>query len=143
MREREDANRTRVAGSRDEVEGVVANTLNLSSDGAVGFIDWLDRLVLYWRRSRFADSKHLHNFVVLWIVEQLKVFWPSRFGAFGVWGKGDLVNSEYVFAAKAFPGVFARPPRPSQTHVVMNGGAGDCLLNRIKRTPDYASANDT
>jgi hypothetical protein len=27
-REREDANRTREAGNRDEVEGVVANTLN-------------------------------------------------------------------------------------------------------------------
>jgi hypothetical protein len=49
--EREDVNRTRVAGSRDEVEGVVANTLNLFRYGAsllanpfgVGFIDWLDR----------------------------------------------------------------------------------------------------
>jgi hypothetical protein len=28
VREREDANRTREAGNRDEVEGVVANTLN-------------------------------------------------------------------------------------------------------------------
>ena len=36
-------NRTRVAGNRDEVEGVVANTLNLFRNGAVGFIDWLDR----------------------------------------------------------------------------------------------------
>jgi hypothetical protein len=64
--EREDANRTREAGNRDEVEGVVANTLNgargkrydidgqakgrmsgservkLLRDGAVGFIGWLD-----------------------------------------------------------------------------------------------------
>jgi len=42
--EREDVNRTRVAGSRDEVEGVVANALNLSRKGAVGFIDRLDVL---------------------------------------------------------------------------------------------------
>ena len=42
MREREDANRTREAGNRDGVEGVVANTLNLFRNGAVGFIDWLD-----------------------------------------------------------------------------------------------------
>jgi hypothetical protein len=64
--EREDANRTREAGNRDEVEGVVANTLNgargkrcdidgqakgrmsgservnLLRNGAVGFIGWLD-----------------------------------------------------------------------------------------------------
>jgi hypothetical protein len=31
MREREDANRTREAGNRDEVEGVVANTVKLIS----------------------------------------------------------------------------------------------------------------
>src|SRR5438874_3209697 len=42
VREREDANRTREAGNRDEVEGVVANTLKLLRNGAVGFIDWLD-----------------------------------------------------------------------------------------------------
>ena len=41
MREREDANRTREAGNRDEVEGVVANTLKLYRNGAVGFIAWL------------------------------------------------------------------------------------------------------
>src|SRR5947208_1954463 len=41
VREREDANRTREAGNRDEVEGVVANTLDLFRNGAVGFIDWL------------------------------------------------------------------------------------------------------
>jgi hypothetical protein len=40
--EREDANRTRVAGYLDEIQGVVANTLNLFRGGAVGFIDWLD-----------------------------------------------------------------------------------------------------
>ena len=43
MREREDANRTREAGSRDEVEGVVANRLNLFREGNIGFIDWLGR----------------------------------------------------------------------------------------------------
>ena len=42
MREREGANRTRAAGNRDEVEGVVAISLNLFRDGAVGFVDWLD-----------------------------------------------------------------------------------------------------
>ena len=40
--EREDANRTRVAGHLDEIQGVVANTLKLLRNGAVGFIDWLD-----------------------------------------------------------------------------------------------------
>ncbi len=40
--EREDANRTRVAGHLDEIQGVVANTLNLSCNGAVGFIERLD-----------------------------------------------------------------------------------------------------
>jgi hypothetical protein len=39
--EREDANRTRVAGHLDEIQGVVANTLRLFRAGAVGFIDWL------------------------------------------------------------------------------------------------------
>ena len=45
MRERKDANRTREAGNRDEVEGVVANTLELPRNGAVGFIDWLDGFI--------------------------------------------------------------------------------------------------
>jgi hypothetical protein len=47
VREREDANRTREAGNLDEIEGVVANMLNLLCNGAsllaktfgVGFID--------------------------------------------------------------------------------------------------------
>ena len=43
VREREGVNRTRAAGNQDEVEGVVANTLNLFRNGAVGFIDWLDQ----------------------------------------------------------------------------------------------------
>src|SRR5206468_6766540 len=41
VREREDANRTRVAGHLDEIQGVVANMLNVFRNGAVGFIDWL------------------------------------------------------------------------------------------------------
>ena len=41
MRERQDANRTRVAGHLDEIQGVVANTLKLHRNGAVGFIYWL------------------------------------------------------------------------------------------------------
>jgi hypothetical protein len=45
VREREDANRTREAGNRDEVEGVMANILNSFRNGAVGFIDWLDRII--------------------------------------------------------------------------------------------------
>jgi len=39
VREREGVSRTREAGSRDEVEGAVANTLDVFRDGAVGFID--------------------------------------------------------------------------------------------------------
>jgi len=40
VRERKDANRTRVAGHLDEIQGVVASTLNLYRNGAVGFIDF-------------------------------------------------------------------------------------------------------
>src|SRR5947199_1215263 len=40
VREREDTNRNREAGNRDEVEGVVANSLKLFLDGAMGFIEW-------------------------------------------------------------------------------------------------------
>jgi len=43
VREREDTNCTRVAGSRDGVEGVVPNMLRLDGDGAVGFIDFVKR----------------------------------------------------------------------------------------------------
>ena len=42
VREREDANRTRKVGHLDEIQGVVASTLKLLRDGAVGFIVWLD-----------------------------------------------------------------------------------------------------
>ena len=42
VREREEANRTREAGHLDEIQGVVANTLNAFRGSAVGFIDWLD-----------------------------------------------------------------------------------------------------
>jgi hypothetical protein len=42
VREREDTNRTRVAGNRDEVEGGATDTLDLLRNGAVGFIDRLD-----------------------------------------------------------------------------------------------------
>jgi hypothetical protein len=41
VREREDANRTREAGHLDEIQGVVANTMDSFRNGAVGFIDWL------------------------------------------------------------------------------------------------------
>jgi hypothetical protein len=46
VREGEDANRTREAGNRDEVEGVVAITLDAFRGGAVGFIDWLGLVTL-------------------------------------------------------------------------------------------------
>jgi hypothetical protein len=42
VRERQDVNRTREAGNRDEVEGAVASTPGPYRNGAVGFIDWLD-----------------------------------------------------------------------------------------------------
>ena len=45
MREREDANRTRVPGHLDEIQGVAPNILNLFRTGAVGFIDWLDAVM--------------------------------------------------------------------------------------------------
>src|SRR5207253_10887697 len=37
-------NRPREAGHLDEIQGVVASTLSLFRNGAVGFIDWLDAL---------------------------------------------------------------------------------------------------
>jgi len=46
VREREDANRTREVGHLDEIQGVVASSLNLFRNGAVGFIDWLGVAVL-------------------------------------------------------------------------------------------------
>ena len=72
VREREEANRTREAGNRDEVEGVVANTLNLFRQGAVGFIVWLGlvgkngiiatELKAFWEESRVRPTVFLLNF---------------------------------------------------------------------------------
>jgi hypothetical protein len=53
VRERKDANRTREAGHLDEIQGVVANKLDLFHNRAcllansfgVGFIDWLDAFI--------------------------------------------------------------------------------------------------
>jgi hypothetical protein len=45
-------NRTRVAGHLDEIQGVVASRLKLHRQGAVGFIDWLDVVVLNLRHRR-------------------------------------------------------------------------------------------
>ena len=42
-------NRTRVAGHLDEIQSVVANTLKLHREGAVGFISWLDGSALVKR----------------------------------------------------------------------------------------------
>jgi hypothetical protein len=64
VREREDANRTREAGHRDEVEGVVASTLNLSRNGAVGFIVWLDDGCVMenrWRKPHRAESRRTNS----------------------------------------------------------------------------------
>jgi hypothetical protein len=44
VREGEHAYRTREAGNRDGVEGVVVNTLKSLRNGAVGFIGWLGDL---------------------------------------------------------------------------------------------------
>jgi hypothetical protein len=41
VREGEDANRTRVAGHLDEIQGGVASSLKLYRNGAIGFIAWL------------------------------------------------------------------------------------------------------
>jgi hypothetical protein len=54
VREREDANRTREAGNRDEVEGVVANRLNLFRQGAVGFIERLRLISFSQLRSLYC-----------------------------------------------------------------------------------------
>jgi len=54
VREREDANRTREAGHRDEIEGVVAISLNLFRNGAVGFIVWLDE----WKLHNVSSNEH-------------------------------------------------------------------------------------
>jgi hypothetical protein len=45
VREREDANRTREAGHLDEIQAVMASSLKLPRNGAVGFIAWLDLTV--------------------------------------------------------------------------------------------------
>ena len=58
VRERENANRTREAGHLDEIQGAVANTLNLFRNGAVGFIDWLG-LVIWLKLQWFcADPRY-------------------------------------------------------------------------------------
>jgi hypothetical protein len=46
VRECEDMNRTRVAGHLDEMQGAVAIRLDAFRCGAVGFIDWLDGVVV-------------------------------------------------------------------------------------------------
>ncbi len=64
MREREDTNRTRVAGSRDGVEGVVTSTLNLFRNGAVGFIGWLGHMrssTHVYTESGVAPMKKQHR----------------------------------------------------------------------------------
>ena len=66
MRERDDANRTRAAGNRDEVEGVIANTLNAFRNGAVGFIDWLDLLWVQLADDGFGATHQMSALVMRW-----------------------------------------------------------------------------
>jgi hypothetical protein len=59
VRESENANRTRETGHLDEIQGVVANTLELSRNNAVSFVDWLDGGVTLKRKSCiFGHAKH-------------------------------------------------------------------------------------
>src|SRR5436189_2176324 len=51
VREREDANRTREAGHLDEIQGGVANTVNVLRGGAVGLIVWLDAFIATHRSN--------------------------------------------------------------------------------------------
>src|SRR2546423_15589439 len=51
-------NRIREAGNRDEVEGVVANTLKLYRNGEVGFIDLLGCLECLQSRVRKFESNY-------------------------------------------------------------------------------------
>src|SRR2546430_14772089 len=55
--EREDVNRTREAGNRDEVEGVVASSLKSQRNGDVGFIDWLGPLMLLHKKRWCALAR--------------------------------------------------------------------------------------
>jgi hypothetical protein len=57
--EREDVNRTREAGHLDEIQGVGLNP-DLFRNGAVGFIDWLDIVVLMGRMEHHQER--LRNF---------------------------------------------------------------------------------
>ena len=54
VREREDTNRTREAGNRDEVEGVIANTLKLFRHGACLLANTFTREA--FRSSELASS---------------------------------------------------------------------------------------
>jgi len=54
--EREDANRTRETGHLDEIQGVVANTVNVLRGGAVGLIDWLDAFIPFIDRMNPGRS---------------------------------------------------------------------------------------
>ena len=85
MREREDANRTRVAGHLDAIQGVVTNTLNLFRNGAsplakvfgVGFIDWLG-LMLAMPDVAWAETR-CHAYSVLTLLEQSRrLHTPAR-----------------------------------------------------------------
>jgi hypothetical protein len=57
VREREDANSTREARCRDEIQGVVGKHTKLTTQWAVGFIDWLDD----WRSMQCAEWCYVPN----------------------------------------------------------------------------------
>ena len=54
------------AGHLDEIQGVVANTLNAFRGRAVGFIDWLDRfaydIALGWNK----EQNHMKKWADVW-----------------------------------------------------------------------------
>jgi hypothetical protein len=68
VREREDANRTREAGNRDEIQGVAPSWLNLYRNGAAGFIDWLD--VMGSRGEHLSSDRNWSETKVLWQVPE-------------------------------------------------------------------------
>jgi hypothetical protein len=93
VREREDASRTREAGNRDEVEGVVANMLNLLCNGAVGFIDWLDDSA----SSRCRCGNYIQSRKILNVnVERLALLRYNTL-QIGLIGNGKILRSPHYY----------------------------------------------
>ena len=53
-------------GTLDEIQGVVANTLNLFRGGAVGFIDWLDLLSVQLVNDGVGATHQMSALVMHW-----------------------------------------------------------------------------